>query len=97
MSGWYERVQGATKTEATANGEAWDAESLEMVIAFTNEVTDEDLAFTLGRTLASITNIQYRLRHEGVDPVRAAYAARNVVAREVGYDFVNTFPVGWND
>jgi hypothetical protein len=74
MSEWYERVQGATSNVATANGEAWDAESIETVIAFTDDVTDEELAITLGRTLAAVWNIQHRLRSEGVDTVRRAYA-----------------------
>ena len=71
---WYERTQAATKAVAEANGLPWDSESVDMVIAFTDEVTDEDIAYTLGRTLKSIQDIQYRVRHEGVVAVRSAYA-----------------------
>ncbi len=97
MNAWYERVQGATSNLAVHSGEAWDAEEIETVIAFTDDVTDEEIALALGRTLAAVWNIQNRIRHEGVDPVRAAYAKRAVARVEVGYDFVTTFPVGWND
>ena len=74
MSDWYDRTQGATKTLAEANGLPWDSEDIETVITFTDEVTDEELALTLGRTLSALWAIQHRLRTEGVDPVRAAYA-----------------------
>lgn len=73
---WYERTQGATLLEAEHHREAWDPEGIEAVIAFTDTDTDADIALALGRTLKSIQDIQYRLRHEGVDMVRAAYAPR---------------------
>lgn len=98
MSGvWYERVQGATSNLATANREPWESDDLELVIAFTDDVTDEEIAITLGRTLKAIQDIQYRIRREGVDPVRRAYANRRTVAVAVGYDYVTTFPPGDRD
>lgn len=74
MTAWYERTQGATKAEADANGLPWDGESVDTVIAFTDEVTDEELALTLGRTLSAVWAIQHRMRTEGVVALRAAYA-----------------------
>lgn len=101
-SRWYEQTQGRTLNEATSHRERWTTDDLEFVVAFTEESSDEELALTLGRSLASIWNIQYRIRSEGVEGVRAdvarAMARRAAAARpEVGYDFVTTFPVGWND
>lgn len=99
MSEWYERVQGATATVAEHNGEAWESSDIDLVLAFTDEVTDEEIAVATGRTLASIWAIQHRVRQEGAESVRKAYARQSVRAarEEVGYDFVTTFPPGWND
>jgi hypothetical protein len=74
MSDWYARTQGATTLEATHNGEAWSADEIETVIAFTDTDTDANIALALGRTMAAVWNIQFRLRTEGVDTVRRAYA-----------------------
>lgn len=81
MSDWYARTQGATKECAESNGLPWDSESVDMVITFTDTVTDEDLALATGRTLSAIWAIQHRVRHEGVVAVRQAYAPH--VARVV--------------
>lgn len=74
MSDWYARTQGNTLLEAENHRHPWDAQDIETVIAFTDTDTDEDIALTLGRTLKSIQDIQWRMRHEGVDMLRAAYA-----------------------
>lgn len=71
---WYDRVQANTKAQADAHRLPWDGDSIEMVIAFTDDSTDEDIALAMGRTLKSIQDIQWRVRHEGVNAVRAAYA-----------------------
>lgn len=76
MSDWYARTQGATTLTAEHHKAPWDAEDVETVIAFTDVDTDADIAVALGRTLKSIQDIQYRLRREGVNAVRAAYAPR---------------------
>ena len=76
MSDWYARTQGATLLEAENNRAPWDATDIETVIAFTDTDRDEDIAFALGRTLKSIQDIQWRMRHEGDDTLRAAYAPR---------------------
>lgn len=99
MGAGYEQVQGRTLATATSHRERWTVEDLDFVVAFTEEVRDEELALTLGRSLASIWNIQFRIRHEGVEGVRddVRRAQARVASREVGYDFVTTFPPGWND
>lgn len=76
MSKWYDTTQGATKALAEANGLPWEGDDIDMVIAFTDVTTDEEIAYATGRTLASIWAIQHRVRTEGVDPVRRAYARR---------------------
>lgn len=96
---WAARTQGDTLVTADANGERWTVEDLDIVVAFTDDVSDAELATTLGRTLYSLWAIQTRLRHEGVEGVRseivaADVARRRVASREVGYDFVTTFPPG---
>ncbi len=73
---WYERTQAATKECADAHRLPWDSESIETVIAFTDTVTDEEIAYATGRTLKAIQDIQWRMRHEGVDMLRAAYAPK---------------------
>ena len=74
MSDWYARTQEATKANADANGLPWTSEDVDLVIAFTDDVTDEDIALATGRTLAAVWNIQHRVRTEGVVAVRRAYA-----------------------
>lgn len=74
MSDWYARQQGATSNLAVHSGEAWTADEIETVIAFTDDTTDADIALALGRTMAAVWNIQHRLRTDGVNGVRAAYA-----------------------
>lgn len=74
MSDWYARTQGATLLEAENHRAPWEATDIETVIAFTDVDTDEALALALGRTLKSVQDIQWRMRHEGVDMLRAAYA-----------------------
>lgn len=76
MSEWYDRQQGATVALAEHNGEHWSADEIETVIAFTDDTTDAEIALALGRTMAAVWNIQHRLRVEGVDTVRRAYAPR---------------------
>lgn len=100
MGAGYEQAQGRTLVEATARGERWEVEDLDFVVALTDTERDEDIALALGRTLCSIWAIQHRLRNEGVEGVRAEFveqARRREASREVGFDFVTTFPVGWND
>lgn len=100
MGAGYETVQDRTRLTADQLGERWSVEDLDLVVAFTDDVRDEDLAVSTGRTLASIWSIQHRLRHEGVEGVRAsivAEAKRRVASREVGYDWVTTFPPGHFD
>lgn len=75
---WYERTQGMTANVATNHREPWSVEEIDTVLEFTTTDTDADIALALGRTLKSIQDIQWRLRREGVDTVRAAYAPRVV-------------------
>jgi hypothetical protein len=93
---WYDRVQGATSNLATNHKNPWESGDVEFVLQFTDEVRDEDIAIALGRTLASITSITHLVRTKGHDAVRASYA-RPVVREAPTFDFVTTFPEGWND
>lgn len=98
MSEWYAKTQGETLVTADHHRERWTTEDLEFVAAFTDDVTDAELATTVGRSLASLWAIQNRLRNEGVEGVLESYArAGRARATEVGYDFITTFPPGWDD
>lgn len=102
MSDWYARNQEATLVVADAHREPWTPEDVDFVIEMTDDATDVEIALSLGRTLHAVADLQWRVRREGVEAVRAGYAPRvrsdaARVAAAPTYDFVTTFPVGWND
>ncbi len=98
-STWAARKQGTTLVTADAHGEAWEQDDVELVIAFTDDVRDEELAVTLGRSLYAIWAIQHRIRTEGVDCVRGAYAPRVDPVRPLStrtYTFIgDDVPADW--
>jgi len=75
---WASTTQGRTLVTADAHGEAWTPDDVEFVAAFTDDVSDEELATTLGRSLYAIWAIQHRLRTSGfdADAARRAWNAR---------------------
>lgn len=75
---WAHRVQSETLLHAEAYGEPWTPDELELVLAFTDDATDEELAITLGRSLYAIWAIQHRARVGDVD----LDAARRQAARK---------------
>ena len=100
QAAWAKRRQGETLVVAEHAGERWTVEDLDLVVMFTDEVSDVELATTVGRSLYAIWAIQHRLRTEGVEGVRAdlvEQARRREASREQGWDFVTSFPPGWND
>lgn len=101
-STWYEQNQNATLVVADAHREPWTPDDLDFVVAMTDTESDTDIALALGRTLHAITDIQYRIRHDGIEAVRAGYAPRamsDAARRDAAptFDFVTTFPAGWFD
>lgn len=72
---WYHATQGATLVTADHHRERWTREDLDLVVAFGDDATNEELAVTCGRTLASIVNIKHRLTYEGVEGVWATMSA----------------------
>lgn len=99
---WYTENQERTAVVADAHREPWEADDLDFVVAMTSDASDTEIALALGRTLHAITDIQWRIKREGIAAVRAGYAPRAMTeARRVAsaptYDFVSTFPPGWND
>lgn len=98
---WANRVQATTLATATAYKQRWETDDLELVVEFTETVSDEDLALVLGRSLYAIWNIQYRLRHEGVEGVLQASKVDATQVRPLSnrvYTFVgDDVPPGWND
>lgn len=95
--------QDRTLADASNWGETWTVEDVEFVVEFTDDVKDEELALTLGRSLYAIWALQHRVRHEGfagvVASVEASQIARARASRvEVGYTFIgDDVPPGWND
>lgn len=101
QAAWARRTQGTTLVTATERGERWTRDDLDLVVAFTDDERDEDIAITLGRSLYAIWNIQNRLRHEGVEGVIASYANDATRVRPLSsrtYTFIgDDVPPGWND
>lgn len=79
---WAAAAQGGTLALADHWGEEWTADEVELVAAFTDDVTDEELALTLGRSLYAIWAMQHKLRTTGFDfdAARRRERARAVVA-----------------
>lgn len=99
---WATRVQSDTVSYATENGAPWERDDLMFVAEMTGVETDEDIAYATGRTLYAIWAITHRIRRMGLDAVIACegVARSNEATRRANaptYDFVTTFPVGWND
>lgn len=102
-SRWYRATQDATLAFADAHREPWARDDLEFVIEMTDVESDEDIAYALGRSLASIWAITHRIRRDGAIIVRAEFDAAHRstessrVANAPTYDFVTTFPPGYRD
>lgn len=95
---WYDRTQGETLVTADAWGEPWTRSDLEIVQAFTNEVTDAELATTLGRSLAAIWSIQHRIANGEIDLTRATRRDAERHPLERAYTFIgDDVPPGWDD
>lgn len=59
---WTIRTQNATTVTAINHREGWTNDELEFVVAFGGEVTDAELATTMGRTLFAIQTIRHAIR-----------------------------------
>lgn len=70
------KSQGRTLPVATHHYEAWSPSEVELVLAFTDEATDEEIAITLGRSLYAVWNLQHRLKVGAFD-----FAAMRDIAR----------------
>ncbi len=58
MDLWTARTQAVTIANASKHGEGWTSADLEFVTAFSDDVTNEELALSLGRTLFAIASIK---------------------------------------
>lgn len=96
MGQWDRNGEGATLPLATSHRDEWDIEDLTFVAAFRDDpdTTDIDLALALGRSLYAVQAIKSvldeRLR-------RRVSREKTEARRNVGFDFVTTFPPGWFD
>ena len=89
------RTQELTLITADAWGESWSRDDLELVVAFTDTVTDEDLAITLGRSLYAVWSVQHRLRANGFD-VAPLVTRRAPRPSERTYTFIDgDVPADW--
>lgn len=89
------RAQGNTLITADNAGERWTRDELELVVAFTDDTRDEDIAITLGRSLYAIWAIQHRLRNEGVEGVLERDLRRDAApAPTCASHFVVLLPTG---
>lgn len=91
--------QSETIETASAWGEPWTPDEVQFVREHTDIESDADIAFVLDRTLYAVENLQHRLHNGGVD-LDASRATRGEQVRPLSnrtYDFVTTFPEGWND
>lgn len=95
MTNWAERIEGETLVVADAHRESWTTEDVDFVRAFTDDATDEEIAYALGRSLYAIWSIQSRIRSGEFDASRV----RRIDPRKIerSYDYVTTFPPGYFD
>ena len=74
-------------------GKGWTSEELEFLAEFP-EVPTLELAEAMGRTVYAVSNVRQALeRGEKVGSVREKPREK----REIVFDFVTTFPLGWDD
>lgn len=100
---WAARIEQDTLANATNAGDRWTLDDVQFVVAFTDDVKDEELALALGRSLYAVWAIQNRIRTEGVEGVIASFDttrnARSYVARVASsptYTFIDgDVPPGW--
>jgi hypothetical protein len=92
---WAARVEGATLVTADHHRETYTRDELELIVAFTDDATDEEIAYALGRSLYAIWSIQARIRSGEIDV--ATPRRVNPAMIERSYDYVTTFPPGHFD
>lgn len=89
------RIEGETLVTADNHRESYTRDELEMIVAFTDDATDEEIAYALGRSLYAIWSIQSRIRRGEIEI--AAPRRVNPALIERSYDYVTTFPPGHFD
>jgi hypothetical protein len=89
----WEQQQERSLEAATNWGKGWTSDELELVVTFRDEPVVE-VARALGRTVYAVTTIRGAI--EAGKPVGGG-AGRKPRREEPSYDFVTTFPPGWND
>ena len=92
---WAARVEATTLITADHHRETWTREEIELVMAFTDDATDEEIAVTLGRSLFAVWSIQHRIRSGDLNVAPQRRIDPSKIER--GYDYVTTFPPGYFD
>lgn len=72
-------------------GKGWTSEELELVVGCL-DLPVAEVADALGRTVYAVSTVR-GLLEAGVK----VGSDRKPAKQEVGYDFITTFPLGWND
>jgi hypothetical protein len=90
--GWKQQQERSLETAANW-GKGWTSEELELVVTFGEEPVVE-VARALGRTVYAVSTVRGLL--EAGQPVGGGNGRKPEKA-EPSWDFVTTFPPGWND
>lgn len=91
---WAHRVEAATLAEAGHHRDDWSHDDLLFVAKHADHMTDEELAYRLGRSYYAIASIKQVIEERLSKPARLTERQR--IDRAPVYTFVgNDVPPGW--
>jgi hypothetical protein len=93
---WHHNVEARTLAEASNHRDYWDRQDLEYVAKHRDTLTDEVMAYALGRSYYAVVSIKQVLDQRLGAEVRVTERHRQETAP--AYTFIgNDVPPGWND